>query len=128
MRTRQDLAHAVESMARHTDREGVLIIEPWDFPEEPYEEEPWATTVQAPDRSVALLETTTLEGDTWLEETHYLIWMKESGIEHRVERHALGAFTKADHVAAFERVGLSVEFDPVGLLGRGLFIGSRRPA
>lgn len=127
MRTRQDLNRAVETMARHTGREGVLIIEPWDFPEERYEEGPWATTAHSPDRSVALLETTTLEGDTWLQETHYLIWMKESGIEHRVERQALGAFTKADHVAAFERVGLSVDFDPVGLLGRGLFIGTHRP-
>jgi hypothetical protein len=57
------------------------MIEPWDFLEG-VSDEPWLTTVVADDRAVALLETTTLEGETWRQETHYLIWSRDTGIDH----------------------------------------------
>ena len=49
-------------MARHLTERGVLIIEPWDFPEEPHDEKPWIHTVESDDRCLALAETTTLDG------------------------------------------------------------------
>lgn len=122
MQTRADLVDAVGTMARHVNRGGLLAIEPWDFPEGA-NDEPWLTTV-ADDRAVALLETTTLQGDTWRQETHYLIWSRDAGIDHLTDAHSLGAFTKADHEAAFTHSGLALEFHPDGLLGRGLFIGT----
>jgi hypothetical protein len=72
------------------------------------------------------METTTLQGRTWRQETHYLTWSRDRGIEHLTEMHTFGAFTKADHESAFGQAGLAVEFDPLGLLGRGLFIGTSR--
>lgn len=125
MPTLPDLFAAVGTMARHTNEGGLLIIEPWDFPEDA-SDEPWLTTVEADDRAVALLETTTLQGETWLQETHYLTWSCDDGIEHLAEAATLGAFTRADHEDAFARAGLAVDFDPEGLLGRGLFLGTRR--
>jgi trans-aconitate methyltransferase len=125
MQTKSDLIDAVGAMARHTNEDGLLIIEPWDFPEEA-NEQPWLKTAETDDRAVALLETTTLRGKTWQQETHYLMWSRDRGIEHLTESQTLGASSKADHEAAFARSGLSVEFDAEGLLGRGLFIGGRR--
>jgi trans-aconitate methyltransferase len=124
MQTWTDLHGAVATMARHTSRDGLLIVEPWDFPEAA-SDEPWLTTVQSDDRAVALLETTSLQGDKWLQETQYLTWSRDRGIEHLKEMGTLGAFTKADHEAAFAQAGLAVEFEPEGLLERGLFIGTR---
>jgi len=125
MQTLTDLFGAVATMARHSGEGGLLIIEPWDFPEDA-NGEPWTTTVRSDDRAVALLETTTLKRDKWLQETHYLTWSRDRGIEHLAETATLGAFTKAEHEAAFAQAGLDVEFDPEGLRGRGLFIGTRR--
>jgi SAM-dependent methyltransferase len=125
MQTRTDLFGAVWTMARHTGEGGLLFVELWDFPKDA-KGEPWMTTVNSGDRAVALLETTTLQGDAWLQETHYLMWSCDRGIEHLEETATLGAFTKADHEAAFAEAELAVEFDPHGLLGRGLFIGTRR--
>jgi hypothetical protein len=34
----------------------------------------------------------------------------------------LGLFTEAETRAAFEEQGLSVEFDPKGLIGRGMYV------
>jgi trans-aconitate methyltransferase len=123
--TLPDLFAAVGAMARHINEGGLLIIEPWDFPEDA-SDEPWLTTVEADDRAVSLLETTTLQGETWLQETHYLMWSRDGGIEHLAEAATLGAFTKADHEDAFAQAGVTVDFDPEGLLGRGLFLGTRR--
>jgi len=35
-------------------------------------------------------------------------------------------FTKDEYESAFEAAGLEVEFDPDGLIGRGMFIGTKR--
>ncbi|MEX0985474.1 MAG: class I SAM-dependent methyltransferase [Actinomycetota bacterium] len=125
MQTKADLADAVGAMSRHLNQGGLLMIEPWGFPEDA-NDEPWLTTIEADDRAVALMETTTLHADTWRQETHYLTWTPDGGIDYLTETHTFGAFTKADHEAAFGQAGLSVGFDPDGLLGRGLFIGARR--
>jgi SAM-dependent methyltransferase len=122
MRTPDDLSQAIGTMARHLTPGGLLVIEPWDFPEEAASDEPWVTTAEAPDRRVALMETTVLEGDTWVQETHYLDWAPERGIEHWVDTQELGAFSKADYVASLEEAGLGVDFESPGLLGRGLFL------
>jgi hypothetical protein len=56
-RTRSGGRHHV----RHLNQGGLLVIEPWDFPEDA-NDRPWVTTVEVDDRALALMETTTLEG------------------------------------------------------------------
>jgi SAM-dependent methyltransferase len=126
MRSTQDLRRAVEAMGTHVRKDGLLLIEPWDFPADAPSDEPWVATKQKPDRVVTLMETTTFDGDVWVQETHWLDRKRPGRIEHLVEVHTLGAFERSDHVEAFVAAGLDVEFDTVGLLGRGLFIGTRR--
>ena len=61
---------------------------------------------------------------TWVEDSHYLVWTPE-GIEHVTEREEVGAFTHVDYLDAFRSAELDIEHDPVGLIGRGLYIGER---
>jgi SAM-dependent methyltransferase len=126
MRSRQDLRRAVEAMGAHVRKGGLLLVEPWDFPADAPSDEPWVATKQTPDRVVTLMETTTLDGGAWVQETHWLDRKRPAPIEHRVEVHALGAFEKTDYLEALDHEGFDVAFDPVGLLGRGLFIATRR--
>jgi hypothetical protein len=56
---------------------------------------------------------------------HYLVADGDI-VEYFTENHDLGLFAEDEMRAAFERVGLTVEFDPVGLENRGLYIGTRR--
>jgi SAM-dependent methyltransferase len=123
----EGLERAVANMARHTNPGGVVIVEPWKDPvDEPLGQLPWTRTVHADDRIICLLETTTLRGHRWHEETHYLIGSSD-GVDHVVERAAFSAFTKRDLRQAFERADLKATYDPVGPLGRGLWIG-KQPA
>ncbi len=57
-------------------------------------------------------------------EIHYLIG-SATGVEQFVEHHELGLFTHYEHLTAFRAAGLAVSHDPVGFLGRGLYIGAR---
>jgi hypothetical protein len=57
-------------------------------------------------------------------EMHYVLATAD-GIEHFVELHELYLFTDGEMRAAFESVGLGVEHDPEGLIGRGLWISRR---
>jgi SAM-dependent methyltransferase len=128
VRTVEGLGHAVATMASHLRPGGVLIVEPWDSPEEhPAEGKPWVEVVEDAGRIAVVMETSTLAGSVWNEDSHYLVWTPE-GIEHFHERSETGAFTRDDHLAAFRAAGLEVEHDPVGLIGRGLYIGVRTPA
>jgi SAM-dependent methyltransferase len=97
MRSRQDLRRAVEAMGTHVRKGGLLLVEPWDFPADEPSDEPWVATKQTPDRVVTLMETTTLDGGAWVQETHWLDRKRPAPIEHRVEVHALGAFEKTDY-------------------------------
>jgi SAM-dependent methyltransferase len=125
VRTLDGLRQAVATMASHLRPGGVLIVEPWDSPEEhPAEGKPWVEVVEDAARIAVVMETSTLAGSVWNEDSHYLLWTPE-GIEHVHERSETGAFTREDHLTAFRAAGLEVDHDTVGLIGRGLYIGVR---
>lgn len=124
MLSRNELDRGVENMARHLKDGGVLVLEPWDAPEDvPGAEPVWTTTAQETGRAVALMQTTRLSGDVWIQESQYLIWTSAQGIRHVTELDQLGAFTKGDYETSLRRAGLDARYDANGLLGRGLHIG-----
>jgi SAM-dependent methyltransferase len=128
METREDLDRAVTNMSRHLSPGGVLLVEPWDSPEDPAKHDTyWVTTAEAPGRAVAMLETTQLAGDMWIEESRYLIWTPD-GVDCRIERARYGAFRRRDHEDALHRAGLEYHYDAQGPLRRGLHIGVKRSA
>jgi SAM-dependent methyltransferase len=125
VRTVDGLRQALASMASHLRSGGVLVVEPWDSPEEhPAQAKPWVEVVEEPDRIVIVMETSTLADTAWEEDSHYLVWTPD-GIEHLRERTETGAFTRDDHLGAFRAAGLEADHDPVGLIGRGLYVGVR---
>lgn len=127
MQNAPDLDRAILNMARHLRQGGVLILEPWDSPEDLRgDESPWVTTAEEPGRVVTMMETTQLAGNAWVQESHYLIWTSAGGIRRLTERGRLGAFTRADYEDALRRAGLETHHDADGLLGRGLHVGIRR--
>lgn len=120
--TVERLDAAVARMAAHLSPGGVLVVEPWLAPEDYIEGHISSLFVDEPEVKVARIALSHLEGRLSVFEMEHLIGTPE-GVEHFVERHELAMFTQAEYRAAFERTGLSVERDPEGLIGRGLYIG-----
>jgi hypothetical protein len=65
------------------------------------------------------------EGDRSVLLFHYLR-CTPGGIEHYSERMEFGLFTRDEMTRAFESAGMSVRYDPEGLMGRGLYLGTHR--
>ncbi len=121
VRTRDALSRATASLARHVAPGGVLVVEPWL---EPGVWEPGrigAVFVDEDDLKVARLNV----GDSAeVMDMHYLVATPD-GVESFTERHELGVFSREDHIEAFRSAGLLVEREPEGLMGRGIYLGTR---
>lgn len=120
------LGKAIERMSAHIRPGGLLIVEPWFTPEAWNANTVHASFIDDPELKVARVSTSFVEGTLSFFDLHYLIGTP-TGTQHYVERHELGLFTVVEIRAAFGESGMAVDYDPVGLTGRGLYV-ARKPA
>ena len=119
------LNSAIASMSRHVAPGGLLIIEPWWSPGDwRLDGNPHAIFVDQPGLKLARMSISGREGNVAILHFHYLLGTPD-GINAFTEPHRLGLFTTEEQLAAFRAVDLEVSHDPVGLTGRGVFIGRR---
>ncbi len=125
MLTTKDLNKAIANMAGHLNPGGLLIIEPWWSPENwNIDGKPRANYVDETDLKITRMSKSGRQGNISTIEFHYLIGTPE-GFETFSEKHEYGLFTSEEHMSAYETAGLSVTHDTEGLIGRGLYIGSK---
>lgn len=119
------LEQAVSAIRQHTRPGGIAIIEAWIYPDDFQEGYLSATYVDEPGIKVSRMSISRREGDISIFDFHYLIGTPDD-IVHQVEHHELGLFTHQDYVNAIKKAGLEiVHHDPVGISGRGLYIGQQ---
>lgn len=122
--TEARLRAAIETMTRHLEPGGVLIVEPWLEPQDWKPGHLHLLTVDEPDVKIARASVADVAGDVSIVDFHYLV-VTRAGVEHFTERHEVTLFTRAQYTEAFEAAGLEVEHDVEGLIGRGLYLGTR---
>ena len=122
--TVERLNGAVATMATHLNPGGVLIVEPWLTPEVWEADRPHLLSVDQPDLKIARMTISGREGRLAIMNFEYLIGTP-AGIQALSERHEAALFTDDEYRQAFAAAGLSVEHDPEGLIGRGLYIAQR---
>ena len=125
MTTVAELRAAIGSMARHLRPGGVLVVEPWWFPDRFIDGYVTADAGSADDRVVARVSHTRREGRRTLLDSRYLV-AGPDGISELAHLHELTLFTRAEYLAAFEDASCLTEFIEGGLTGRGLFVGIRK--
>ena len=123
--TIESLTSTVAAIARHLEPLGVAIIEPWFTPEAWIVQRPMLLNVDQPDLKIARMNVNSRDGRLAIVDFHYLVGTPE-GVEYFTERHEFGLFTENEYRAALNQAGLSVDYDPDGLTGRGLYIATKQ--
>lgn len=116
------MQEAIRSMASHLAPGGVLVVEPWLWPE--LIEEPLVRMQTAEEAGTVVARSSRMrvEGAVSHMEFSYLVTTPE-GSETFTEQHTMGLFTPDAYVAACEAAGLRAEFVMPGPLRRGLAVG-----
>jgi SAM-dependent methyltransferase len=125
VRSESNLLKAVACMTRHVKPGGLLVVEPWLFPESIRRGGLHAAFVDDPDLKAARMSVVKIAGRKWDEVDHFLV-MTKRGVRHFRETLRMGIFDKQQYTRAMESSRLKVTFDETGLSGRGLFIGVKQ--
>ncbi len=117
-----NLRRTLVCLARHTSPDGAVFLEPFFSPENFRVGDLTFNVADLPDTKIAWTYISRKAGALGILDVHHLVGTK-TGVEYFTERHELGLFTHEEYAAAFRDAGLSVEHDPAGLFGRGMYIG-----
>jgi SAM-dependent methyltransferase len=123
VRTAASAERAIASMARHVRPGGTLIVEPW-FPPDRWK--PGALSINTGETRTGLVCRMALsrqQASLSVISLHYLHGTGQ-GVRYYTEQLELGLFTREEMVQSFEGAGMRVAYEPEGLIGRGLYIGT----
>jgi SAM-dependent methyltransferase len=121
LRTIDRVTQAIGRFRAHTAPGGVIIVEPW-FAPGILQDGRTSTDIGERD-GIRVARRARTEVDGRLSRLHFDYDVVDHGRPYQAaEVHELGLFTPDEMIAAFESNGLTVEYDPVGLIGRGLYV------
>jgi SAM-dependent methyltransferase len=115
---------AIRCMAAHLVVGGVLVLDPWWFPENFIDGYVMAEVARDESRSVARVSHSVRTGTSMCITAKYLIG-NATGITEFCTRDTLSLFREDQYAEAFTMAGLSVEYLPTAATDRGLFVGTR---
>jgi len=119
--TVERLEQTIRNLALHTRPGGIVLIEPWIFPENVKTGLIHATYVDQPDLKIARMAISKTDSRMSRIEFHYMKGTP-AGVENFTERHDLGLFERSEYESAFQNAEFEVEFIENELTNRGLFV------
>jgi SAM-dependent methyltransferase len=129
MTTLADLRRAIANLARHTREGGVVVVEPWFSPSTYRAGRVYLDAIAGRTRTArhqVRMIVSERRGRVSVMDAHHLVGTP-AGVEHFVERHRMGLFTRAEYEHALRAAGLDPIHDRTGISDRGLYLGFKRP-
>lgn len=120
----QQLRTAIRCMAGHLVPGGVLVLDPWWFPENFIDGYVMAEMARDERRSVARVSHSVRIGSSMCITAKYLVG-EPTGIREFCTEDTLRLFREDQYAAAFTQAGMTVEYLPAAATDRGLFVGAR---
>ncbi|ULQ52433.1 class I SAM-dependent DNA methyltransferase [Flavihumibacter fluvii] len=126
VKTNTALNDSIRAMAKHLNPGGLLVVEPWIWPENYWLDRITANFVDQPELKIAWMYTSKKEGNVSVFDIHYMVGTPR-GVDEFTERHEMGLWTDAQYKAAFESAGIeNVEFIRTDYFRRGMYYGRKK--
>jgi ubiquinone/menaquinone biosynthesis C-methylase UbiE len=122
MQVEADMRKAMSNLARHLKPGGVMLVEPWLYRDHYQSPHLHMLTVDDDNLKIARMSNGKRQGDVSIIDFEYLIMTFEETIRES-ERHEMGLYSQEEYESAMRNAGLEVDYDPIGPMGRGLFLG-----
>lgn len=119
------MAIALNNMVSHLAPGGVLVVEPWYFPERYLDGHIAADIVRGAGRTISRVSRSRARDGATHIESHWVV-ADAAAIRHFTETHVFGLWTRGQYDAAFAAAGCTTEYVPGVQAGRGLFVARRR--
>ena len=124
VRTLEQLTETIRCFRDHLDPSGVMVVEPWFAPG--ILDDGHTSTAVNEAQGIRVERHARTEIDGRISRLHFDYDIVDHGRAYQTsEVHELGLFTVDEMRRAFEANGLTVEHDPTGLIGRGLYVARR---
>ena len=127
VKTIDNVVSTLKCFKEHLSPGGIVVVEPWFVPEA------WnpngrvhMLTGESETCKVCRMNVSEQDGTCSVINFHYLVGTSD-GVHHFIERHELGLFSVDEMKDAFQKAGLSVQYDSEGLTGRGLYVARQVP-
>ena len=124
VKTKVRMRKAIRNMANHLQPGGLMILEPWITPSNFKKGLVGFNFVDKPHLKIARINIGRVKGPVSEFEFHYLIGAPGS-VRHVVDKVSLGLWTHEEYLDAIRDAGLKATFDKEGLMGRGLYLGTK---
>lgn len=124
MASTAELADAAQRLVRHLAPGGVLIAEPWWFPEQFLDGFVTGSVAESDELVVSRVSRSVRDGRRSLMTVHYTVADRD-GLRDFTEQETYSLFTHEEYRAAFAAAGLDTTHLPGPPNGRGLYVGVR---
>ncbi|MCP2167710.1 class I SAM-dependent DNA methyltransferase [Goodfellowiella coeruleoviolacea] len=124
MTTTAELGRAIGRMAAHVRPGGVLVVEPWWFPERFLDGYVDGHLLRDEHRVVSRVTHSSRDNGATRMEVRIVI-AEPSGVREFTEYEVVSLFTLDEYLAAFRAAGCTARFRPDEPNGRGLFVATR---
>ncbi|MEK6902243.1 MAG: class I SAM-dependent methyltransferase, partial [archaeon] len=126
VKTLPRLKKTISGFARHLNKGGVLIIEPWLNAQTYHAGNPHGNLYKSKELVVARVSVSERKGMVSVMDMHHLIARKGGKVEHVIEHHELGLFPVSTTLDYLREAGLDARFHKDGLqMKRGLYVATK---
>ncbi|MFF8982764.1 class I SAM-dependent DNA methyltransferase [Streptomyces globisporus] len=119
-----ELDSAIAEFERHLEPGGVVVVEPWWFPENFTPDHVGSSLTTGDGRTIARVSHSVRESESASRmDIHYLVAEPGKGVRHFSDTHVNSLYSYEQFDQAFSKAGLSMEHVAGDYPGNGLFIG-----
>jgi SAM-dependent methyltransferase len=123
-RSAAELEATLERFAGHLEPDGVVVFDPWWFPEEFVDGSVAGDVGTADGQTLGQMSHSRRDGDRSRTEVHYLVASAEAGTRHVSEVFWHSLFPHALYEKALVAAGFEFEYVDSVMDGRGMFVGT----